>query len=228
MGFFQDFTISAFPLPDESHCIEPENWNPCISQEKHFLYHGIENFRVPIIQVPLIGMEGCPYPFLHFFIKAKGAPPYLREYIPQVGLILLGFTNIRKEPIKILILLIPRFCLQSPLVFIRGVVKYKIGYQGDAMFSEGPSKLWEVIHSTEFRVSFPIARNGVTTIVFWLWTTEKGHKVKVGDTQLLEIGQTIMKPLKSTGKAVHIGYRSNLVLRKEPARFGRILPVPLF
>src|SRR5688572_28463211 len=58
----QIFTVRTKLFTDEGYRVESQNLYPLVSQKEQFLGHTSEDGRVRVVQIPLVGMEGCPYP----------------------------------------------------------------------------------------------------------------------------------------------------------------------
>ena len=66
VGLGQVLARSAQGFPDKSHCIQAQDFHARVSQEKHFIRHVVEHFRVSIVKVPLVAVESCPDPLADF------------------------------------------------------------------------------------------------------------------------------------------------------------------
>ena len=62
MRALQVFAIRAKLFPDESYSVEANYFNALIGEKQHLFCHAIEYGGVGVIQVPLIGVKGCPHP----------------------------------------------------------------------------------------------------------------------------------------------------------------------
>ncbi len=80
----QVFAVGAHLLPDKSHCIQAQHFHALVGQKKHLFRHAVENRRVGVIQIPLIGVESGPYPFSNFFAVGKCAGMLIGKDLTQV------------------------------------------------------------------------------------------------------------------------------------------------
>ena len=122
VGFRQVFAIRTELFPNKCHSIEPKDFHALIRQEEQFLSHVVENIRVAIVQVPLIGVKGRPNPGFQALKPGEGAGMFIRENLADILLVSIRNGAVGVNSIHFLIVRIASDGTLSPFMLVRGVI----------------------------------------------------------------------------------------------------------
>jgi hypothetical protein len=89
-------TGGAQSLPDKGDGVQPEHFDALICKKQHLFGHGTKHFRIGIVQVPLVAVEGGPNPAIDGLAPGKAAFADGWKDIPQVFLVLVSLCAVRK------------------------------------------------------------------------------------------------------------------------------------
>jgi len=95
----------------------------------------VENIRVAIVQVPLIGMEGCPNPGFQALKPGEGAGVFLGENLTQVLFVSIRNRAVRVDAVHSLIAPLASNSALCPFMLVGGVVDDQVDDQADAFFA---------------------------------------------------------------------------------------------
>jgi len=82
----------------------------------------VENIRVAIVQVPLIGVEGRPNPGFQALKPGESAGMFIRENLTQILLVSIRNGAVRVNSIHFLIVWIASDGTLSPFMLVRSVI----------------------------------------------------------------------------------------------------------
>ena len=133
MGLRQVFAACAHLFPNKGNGIHAQNINAQVGKEHHFACHSAEHPWVAVIQVPLEGIERCPYP-ASVFQLGEAARVLVGEDFTQGAVVLVGHPTVRENVVEIVVERVAGGAAFCPFVFIGSVVKDEIDNGGNACF----------------------------------------------------------------------------------------------
>ena len=126
VGLGQILAVGAEALPDEGHRVQAQDLDALVGEEQHLFHHAVEDHRVLVVQVPLVGVEGGPHPLLDAGAVGEGAGVVLGEDLGHGALVGVGHLAVGVHSIVGLVLPVTGEGLPCPLVLIRGVVEHEV------------------------------------------------------------------------------------------------------
>ena len=139
-------------LPDIRHRVQTDDVHAFVAKVQHIVRHVIKDHRIPVIQIPLIGIKGRHdnLPSL----LAPGEVPGSRGG-KHLGNGLLEFIRDRpvvKKEIPVLVLLLTAPRPPRPLMILAGVVHDKVQAQAHAPPVAGMGQILQILHRPERRI----------------------------------------------------------------------------
>ena len=134
--FWLVLAVGAQVLPDERDRVEPQNLYPAVGDEQHLLSHSAEDRGVGVVQIPLEAVEGRPDPLADILTPGKAPVAHCGEDLTQRALVGIGHGPVGEEEVETLVLMVASLGAARPLMLVRGVVKYEVEHQADAMLLE--------------------------------------------------------------------------------------------
>ena len=123
-------------LPDIWNCVNAENLHAQIGQEQDVCRHLIENRRIPVVQIPLIGIKGGQHILLHFLapgkIPRRGGGKNLWHGLFKLRGDLPGVITI----IPVLVLLFSGLRPHRPFMGVRRMIHHHVQAETDPPFPQ--------------------------------------------------------------------------------------------
>src|SRR5512143_2838993 len=183
----QILTIGTELFPDEGHWVESQDLYALVGKEEHFLCHPVEYSRIGIVQIPLVGMEGCPYPAAspseQCWEESKSTWMFVRKDLSEIRLIAVGQFTAGKDPIEVHVFFIACFCAFRPEVLVRGMIKDQIQDKADTRFAQITGERVELFHRAKCMIQCAITAHGISPVIFAFGRFEEWHEVQIGDAQ---------------------------------------------
>ena len=174
-------------LPDIRNCIDPQNVNPLIDQEKEIIHHFVKHPRILIIQIPLVRIKGSQHVVSDFRKPGEIPRCSFRKYLWHCFLIFSDIVFIVTEKIPAHIFAFTHSCLLCPFMIFGSMVHYKIHTQIHVFFVAGFSQICKVFYGSKFRLYFSEIRNRIASIGSSLWRIEKRHQMNTVYTTFFQI-----------------------------------------
>ena len=143
----QVFTACAHLLPNKGNGVHAQNINAQVGKEHHFACHGAEYPWIAVIQIPLEGIERCPYP-ASVFQLGEAARMLVREDFTQGAVVLVGHPAVGEDIVEIVVERITGGAAFCPFVFVRSVVEDEIDNGGNTCFVQGGNDIAQVVYCT--------------------------------------------------------------------------------
>ena len=174
-------------LPDIRHCIQTDNIDTVIAEIQHIGRHVVENSRIAVVKIPLIGIE-CGHDDLPHLrapgeIPGRGGRENLRHRL---------FKLIRNRPIveeeeHILVFLFSPLRANRPLMILAGMVHDKIKTHTHAVPMALARQLREIRHRPELRLHGAKIRHRIPAVAPILRALQKRHQMQIVDPALFQI-----------------------------------------
>ena len=123
--------VGAEFLPYVRHGVQTDDVDSLVAQEQHVFSHVVEDHRVRIVQIPLIGIKGGHDNLVRFRAPAEVPGGGGGEDLRNVFFIFLRDAPVVVEKEAILEFLFSRTCPARPDMVFTGMVHYKIQTQGN-------------------------------------------------------------------------------------------------
>ena len=137
MGLGKVLTGSSRLLPNKRRCIDAKEVYPKIRVEQNIFYHRLKHLGIAEIQIPLVVVEYCHHPTLHFLIPSKVARGTFWKYLWHRLLKLVGNPAVFVGIKVILVFLIPSFRFHSPVMPVRGMIEDNVQHEVHPLLMHG-------------------------------------------------------------------------------------------
>ena len=182
----QVFAACAHLFPNKGNGIHAQNINAQVGKKHHFACHGTEYPWIAVIQVPLEGVECCPYP-ASVFQLGEAARMLVGEDFTQGAVVLVGHPTVRENVVEIVVERIADGAAFCPFVFVGSVVEDEIDNGGNTCFVQGGNDIAQVVYCAQCRIDIAVAADRISAVAFAFRAFKQGHQVQIGQAQLLEI-----------------------------------------
>ena len=196
--------VCAELLPDIGHRVQADDVHALIAEIEHVLRHVIEDNGIGVVQVPLIGVEGCHYDLVSFFAPAEVAGGRGRKHLRHRLFKLLRNGPVVIEEIPRLALRVSGSGLFCPLVILAGVVHHKIQAEGDAPVVAVRGQCFQIFHGPKLRLDLPEVCHRVTAVAAPLRALQNRHQMQIVHAAVFKIIQSFTNAVQAAGKGVHI------------------------
>ena len=203
-------------LPDIRDCIQPDHIHPAVCEEQQIIRHVIEDHRISVIQVPLVGIEKRHDDFSAVIQPCKVTGRGSREDLRHRLLILIRNVPVVKEEVSAARHFIPCSGSFCPCMVFTRVIHHKVKAQADPLLVADIRQLFQIFHGAEFRLHAAEIRHGISTVAPLLYGFEQRHQMQVIDTAFLQIGQLLLHSLQSAGKCIHIHHHPQKLIAVIP------------
>ena len=213
----QVFATCAHLLPNKGNGIHAQNINTQVGKEHHFACHSAEYPRITVIQVPLEGIERCPYPAAVFQLR-ETTRMLIREDFTQGAVVLIGHPAVGEDVIEVVVERITGGAAFCPFVFVGCVVEDEIDNGGNTCFMQGSNDITQVVYRTQCRIDIAVAADRISAVAFAFGTFKQGHQVQIGQAQFLEIRDFGFQALQITCEQIDVAHAANLFVGQNPVR----------
>ena len=118
--------VSAERLPDVGYSVEPDYVDALIAEVEHVLCHVVEDNGVAVIEIPLVGVEGCHNDFAGLVVVGEISGGCCRENFREILLKLAWYFPVVEEEVAVLKFFLAAFCPHGPFVILACVVHDEI------------------------------------------------------------------------------------------------------
>ena len=141
-------------FPDIRNGIDTDDVDTFVSQVQHVVDHFIHNYRIPVVQIPLIWIERRHNEFLYIIQPGEVTRCSCREYLRNGLLKLRRYIVIIIEIVPIHIFAFSGSGSSCPLMIFGCMVHDEIHTQADAFFPALVCQAFQIFHGTQFRLYF--------------------------------------------------------------------------
>ena len=214
-------------FPDVRRRVQTDDIHAVVAEVEHVSRHVIENDRIRIVQIPLIGPECGHDNLVHFRAPGEVAGCCLREYLRNGLLELVRNGPVIVEEVTVLILLLSCLRAHSPLVVLTGVVHDEVKAHAHSAGVAVVSQLGQVFHGSQLGLNLAEVGNSISAVASVLGALQQGHQVQIVDAALLDVIQMALHTFEIAGEAVRVHEHTEHVISLVPV--GRHLTrfVPL-
>ena len=214
-------------FPDVRRRVQADDVHAVVAEVEHVSRHVVENDRIRIVEIPLIGPECGHDDLVHFRAPGEVAGRGLREDLRNGLLELVRNGPVIVEEETILVLLLSCLRAHCPLMILTGVVHDEVETYAHSAGVAVVRQLSQVFHSTQFGLNLAEVRDSVTAVAAILGALQQGHQVQVVDAALLDVIQMALHALQVSGKAVRVHEHSEHIVALVPVgrRLARFVPL---
>ena len=215
-------------FPDVRRRVQADDVHAVVAEVEHVSRHVVENDRIRIVEIPLIGPECGHDNLVHFRAPGEVAGRGLREDLRNGLLELVRNGPVIVEEETILVLLLSCLRAHCPLMILTGVVHDEVETYAHSAGVAVVRQLSQVFHSTQFGLNLAEVRDSVAAVAAVLGALQQRHQVQVVDAALLDVIQMLLNALQIAGEAVGVHEHTEHIVALVPV--GRCLAglVPLF
>jgi hypothetical protein len=203
-------------LPEEGHGVQAQDVRPHVGPVEDDVDHLDEHGRVPVVEVPLVGVEHGHDPLAHGLVPGEVAGGRGREDLGHGLLVGVGDAAVVEDVVVVLVLLLPCPGAYGPFVLIGGVVDHDVQDQEDFAAAQGAREVFDVVEGAVPVVDPAEVAHGVAAVVVFPGAVEDGHDMDHVHPELLDVGKPLLETLQVVGEAVAIQGHADPFLAQEP------------
>ena len=205
-------------FPDIGNRINSDYINSLVCKEKEIIHHLIENPRISIVQIPLIGVKGGHYIMPDFRQPGEITRCSSWKYLRYCFLIEGRNIRIVVEEITAHIFPVALAGFFCPFMILRGMIHYKIHTYTDAFFMAGICKFFQIIHSSQIFLYFTKISHCITAIRTAFRRIQKRHQMNVIYIVFFQIVKLAFHTFHVSCKIVYVKHHAKHVIFLVPAR----------
>ena len=215
-------------FPDIGRRVQADDVHTVVAQVQHVRSHIIEDDRIRVIEVPLIGVKGRHDDLAGLLTPGEVSGCRGRKDLGDSLLKLVRNIPVVIEEIAVLVLLLPRPGPARPLMVLAGMVHDEVEADTHPVVMTFIAQLGQVLHGAEFRLYLPEIRNCIAAVAPPRRALQKGHQVDVVQTAFLQIIQMFPHALQGPCKAVGVHEHAQHLISLVPLRhlFAHLIPLP--
>ena len=195
-----------------------------VAEVQHVGGHVIEDHRVRVVQVPLVGVEGGHDDLLRFLAPGEVAGRRGGEHLRHVFFVLVRQHPVVVEEETVLVFLFAGAGTLRPLMVLAGVVHDEVKAHRHSAVVARVGQIRQVFHGTELGLHFSEVGHRVSAVRAVLGALQERHQMDVVDSALLQILKVFFDPLQRSGEAAGIEHHAQSRVVLAPF-FGQEAPV---
>ncbi len=206
MSLGKVLAIGAGLLPEERLPVDPDDPGPEIGEEKHLGDDGRQDVGIGIVEIPLAVTTGGPHPGAAFDVLVPGER-ISTTFGPgrsQVGGVRIGNCAVREEVVEALAIGFAGGCRLRPSVIGGGATEDHVEHEGYADLSKIGGHLGQVLDLPQTGSKPAVVGYGESTVVVTVGRGIWRQKVKVSDSQRIEVLKTIAQSFGAAGVTIQI------------------------
>ena len=173
------------------HGVEPEALDAPVGEEEHRLEHRGEDVRIPVVEVPLVVVEGRPDPGVELLDPREVPRRGVGKDVPERLLVRVREGSVGEREVVAAIRLVAAAGACRPGVLGRGVVHDEVEAQAHATAPKLRREPLEAVHVAEARIDCAVVGDGVAAVVRAGPRLEQRHQVQVAHPELLEVVEAL-------------------------------------
>ena len=189
-----------------------------VAQVEHVSGHIIENDRIGIIEVPLIGIEGGHDDFAGLFAPGEVSGSGLGKDLGNSLFKLVGDIPVIIEEIPVLIFLLACAGALRPLVVLTGVVHDEVKAEAHTLAVALVAEGGQVFHGAERGLYLAEIGNRVSAVAASRGALQKRHQMQVVQAAFLQIVKMFLHTLQSPCEAVGVHEHAQHLISLVPFR----------
>ncbi len=208
--------VGAQLLPDVGNRVDADDVDSAVGKVQKIPCHLVEYDRVPVIQIPLIGIERGHHILAQ--LRKIGEIPRCRlgEHLRHGALKLRRQAVIVVEEIPVLVFSFSCPRTPCPLVLLGCVIHNEVQADTDSPAVAVLCQLRQILHRPQTRQYLSKIRNRVAAVAPALRRVQKGHEMQIIDAALLQIIQVTAHSLEISRKILGIEHHSDKVILHIP------------
>ena len=207
-------------LPDIGNSIQTDHINAPVGEVKQVFRHVVEDHRICIVQVPLVGVEGGHNHLIAVRQPGEAAGSGGGEHLRNGFLKLVGNVPVVVEEIPFPVAGLTGTGFFGPLMILAGMIHYKVQAQAHALGTAGIRQGFQVFHGTQLRLDTAEIRHGIAAVAPTLRAFQQGHQMQVVNAALLQIGQLFLHAFQGAGKSAGIEHHAQQLPLAVPVGIG--------
>ena len=204
-------------LPDIGHRVQADDVHALIAEVEHILRHVVEDRRISVVQIPLVGVEGGHDHLARLLVPGKVPRRGGGKDLGHRLLITNGDLPVVKHEVALLIGPFPRTGSPRPGVVLAGVVHHKVQANGDAAPVAVLRQSGQIRHGSKLRLHLAEVRDGIAAVAAPLGAFQQGHQMQVVDPAFFDIVQLFPNALQRSGEGLDIHQHAHKVMPLVPA-----------
>ena len=222
--------VGAEGLPDVGDRVEADDVHAVVAEVQHVGGHVIEDHRVRVVQVPLVGVEGGHDDLLRFLAPGEVSGRRGGEHLRHVFFVLVRQHPVVVEEETVLVFLFTGAGTFRPLMVLAGVVHDKVKTHRHPTVMAGIRQIRQVFHGAKLGLYFSEVGHCVSAVRAVLGALKERHQMDIVDSALLQIFKVLLDTLQRSGEAVGIEHhaQSRVVLAPFFGQEATVVPLLQF
>ena len=212
-------------LPYIRHRVNPDHINPQIGHKQKIVNHLMENHRVFVIQIPLIGIKGSHHPFPQIWEPGKVPGSCGGKYLRHGLLVFSRNIPVVEKEIPILIHLLTCPGPLCPLMIFGCMVHDKVQAKADPLLVTLSCKIFQIIYCTQFLLYLSEISYRIATVGTSFGGLHKRHQMKVIHPAGFHIIQVLLHSFQVPCKLSCVHHHTQHVIALKPFRI--LLPLQI-
>ena len=219
--------VGAELLPDVGHGVDADDVHALVGQVEEVVHHLVEDARVAIVEVPLVGVELRHHGLAQLRQVGEVAGRRGGEDLRHVAGVLVDHRLVALEEVPAHVLALAGTRPPRPLVLLRGVVHDEVHAEADAALVALPREVGEVLHRPELGLDATEVPDGVAAVraAPVRGGVEERHEVEVVHAHALEVVQAVLHAPDVPGEVVDVHLHAEHVAAAIPLSGGLSLGV---
>ena len=220
--------VGAQFLPDIRSRVQTDNVDAVIAEVEHIRCHIVENSRIRVVQIPLIGIEGRHDDFAGLLAPGEVSGGCGGEDLGYGLLELIGDIPVIIEEVPVLIFLLAGAGAFCPLMIFTGVVHNEINADAHAQVVAFVAQGRQILHGAQLGLDLAEVGNGIAAVASVLGALQQRHQVEIVDAAFLDIVKMLPDALQVAREAVGIHEHAQHLISLIPVRHQLPGLVPVF
>lgn len=191
-------------FPDIGNRVDADHVDSLVREEQHVFRHGLKDCRVPVVQIPLIGIEGREDDFTAVVHPGEIPRCGRRKDLRHMLFIFVRNIPVVIEKIETAVVRITGTGFPGPFMVLAGVVHDEVHADADVLPVAARRELFQILHGAELGIHGAEIGDRVPAVTAALRTLEERHQVQVIDAAFLQIRNFLPHALKRAGKRFHV------------------------
>ena len=204
-------------LPDIRNRVKPNDVHSLVAQVQHIVRHVVEYHRIPVVQIPLVRIEGRHDNLPGFLAPGEVPRSCRRKYLRNGLLELIRDRPVVEEEVTGLIFPVSAAGFPCPLVIFAGMVHHKVQAQAHPSAVACVGEVLKIVHGSQRGVHTPEVRYRVSAVAASLRTLQQRHQMQIIDSALMNI-------IKMLGHALQV-LRKALCVHKHAGQAAVLIPL---
>ena len=219
--------VGAQFFPDIRRRVQTDYINAVIAEVEHIRCHIVEDCRIRVVQIPLIGIEGRHDDFAGLLAPGKVSGRSGGEDLGHGLLELIGDIPVIIEEVPVLIFLLTGAGALRPLMVFTGVVHDEVDADAHAQAVAFVAQGRQILHGAQLGLHLAEIGNSIAAVASVLGAFQQRHQVEIVDAAFTDIVKMLPDALQVAREAVGIHEHTQHLIALVPVRhqFSGLVPV---